>query len=83
MAKALHNTKRKGDKMRISTTLRREIRRAGREDGVSLYAIARDANLNYSTVHGFARGTKNLNMESIDAICSVLGGSLVFNGKGK
>ncbi len=44
--------------------------------GMSLYEIAKQADLPYATVHGFAGGYRSLKIESAAAICRVLGLSL-------
>jgi hypothetical protein len=67
--------------MKVSAALRREIRRVRRDEGVTMYAIARDAGLNYAIVYEFVKGRRSLKLGSVDAIVEVLGGRLVFNAR--
>jgi plasmid maintenance system antidote protein VapI len=49
------------------------LRRAIKDSGLSLYAVARDAHLGYAAVHGFYHGTRGLTLDSAERIARLLG----------
>lgn len=65
-----------------SDSLIRAIRTAIENDERSLYAIAKAANLSYSTVHRFATHERTeLGLRTASALCDALGLQLVKRSK--
>ena len=43
------------------------------ERNITMYAVARDAELNYATVHSLAKNkSKRIDLETVERLCSVL-----------
>ena len=49
------------------------LRKAIEDSGMSRYAVARDAGLSYSIVHGFVNGTRGLTLDNAERIARVVG----------
>lgn len=62
----------------------RELRTAIKEDGRSLYKLAKDAGLRYSVVHPLATGDKdNPTIETMNKLAAALGYDLRLIRKGR
>ena len=54
-------------------TIRSRLEDVITEQNTTMYAVARDAGLNYATVHSLAKGnSKRIDLETVDKICRVL-----------
>ena len=58
-------------------TLRAAILAAFEKSGLSRFEWARRADVDYSAVHGFAAGTRDMTLRSASRLCGVLGLRLV------
>lgn len=57
-------------------TLDEQLRRAFERSDISLFQLAREAELGYAIVHGWYNGDRGLTLASADKIAAVLGLSL-------
>jgi hypothetical protein len=60
-----------------------QIRRAIRDSGLSLYAVARDAGVNVAPIQRFMAGEHGMTIDSAEKVCGVVGLELRATRKGK
>ena len=49
------------------------LRQAIRDSGLTLYRIAKDSGVDYSTLHRFMKGTRAIHMRAADKLAEYLG----------
>jgi hypothetical protein len=54
-------------------TVSKVLRRAIRDSGKTLYRIAKDAGIDYMSLHRFAHGKTMLSLDAVDRVCAYLG----------
>ncbi len=58
---------------RKSETLAGTVRQAIRDSGETMYRVALDSGVNYTTLHRFMTGKRAISLEALEKLCAYLG----------